>query len=189
MKTPIYKTDVSDEELVAEIIKTKNAAFFGILYDRYSKMVLNKCYGFARSEMEAEDLTQDIFLKLYIKLGSFKGRSKFSSWLYAFTYNYCVNYVTRENHKKIEKAAHPLEDNELHIETDDYSLFQLRVNTLRKVLNSMPPEDKMLLLLKYQDGVSITELADVLELGESAVKMRLKRAKAKVVKIYNEMNL
>jgi RNA polymerase sigma-70 factor (ECF subfamily) len=60
----------------------------------------------------------------------------------------------------------------------------MQVNKLKKALELIAPEDKSLLLLKYQDGASIKELEDVLEIKSSAIKMRLKRAKAKVVEMY-----
>ena len=72
-----------------------------LLYDKYAMMVYNKCFGFAKDADEAKDLTQDVFLKLFVKLASFKEKSKFSTWLYAFTYNHCVNYVTRSTAKKV----------------------------------------------------------------------------------------
>ncbi len=182
-------SELSDEELVAAIISTNNTLLFEILYDRYAKMVFNKCLGFARSKPEAEDLTQDVFLKLFVKLASFKGRSKFSTWLYAFTYNHCVNYVNRNTAKKIEKKAVPAEDHlsgTYDIPDNDEEINQLRVSKLKEALELISPEEKMLLLLKYQDMLSIKELKDLLDIGESAVKMRLKRAKAKLIDVYNE---
>ncbi|WP_109300383.1 RNA polymerase sigma factor [Aquimarina sp. AU474] len=187
METDNTFRNLTDEELVAQIVKTKNSLLFEILYDRYSGLVYNKCYGFVKTVDETKDLTQDIFLKLYVKLPSFKGTSKFSTWLYAFTYNLCVNHINRNTAKKIEKESVPLhEDNHLMIETDDYSLFQLKVDKLQKALEMVSSEDKMILLLKYQDDLSIKDLSIVLEIGESAVKMRLKRAKARIIEIYNE---
>ena len=187
MKTHKEFFDLSDEELVAQILKTKNTVLFGQLYDRFSHLVYNKCHNFVHSDQEAKDLSQDIFLKLYIKLESFKGTSKFSTWLYAFTYNHCVNHITRNKEREMEKHSIPVEEyDHLLIETDDYNLFQLQVEKLRKALDIIPPEDKMLLLLKYQDDLSIKDIMIVLEIGESAVKMRLKRAKARVVELCNE---
>ena len=87
---------LTDEELVAEIVRNRNAELFGQIYDRYAQRVFNKCRGFARSEAEAEDLTQDVFLHLFLKLQTFKGTSKFSTWVYSLTYNFCVNYVNRD---------------------------------------------------------------------------------------------
>lgn len=183
-----YK-DISDEELVKKIVEKKDSTLFGVLYDRYSKMVYNKCYGFAKSQKEAEDLTQDVFLMLFVKLGSFKGNSKFSTWLYSFTYNFCVNYVNRDKGRKISDKSNDIADTEykLSAEVTDESLLHLQVEKLKKALELIEPEDKTLLLLKYQDGVSIKELETLLEIGTSAVKMRLKRAKARVIETYNSL--
>tara|TARA_R110000823_G_scaffold6418_4_gene24548 strand:+ start:238 stop:864 length:627 start_codon:yes stop_codon:yes gene_type:complete len=175
----------TDAELIEQIVKNKDALLFGELYDRYSKLVYNKCLGFAKSNSEAEDLTQDIFLMLFVKLGSFKGTSKFSTWLYSFTYNFCVNYVTRNKERKINDNSVKFDSQEeVPVEVTDNLLLQMQVDKLKKALELIAPEDKTLLLLKYQDGASIKELEDVLEMKSSAIKMRLKRAKAKVVEMY-----
>ncbi len=184
---------LSDEELVEAIVKTNDTLLFEVLYDRFSNMVYNKCYGFANGEDEAKDLTQDVFLRVFVKLASFKGNSKFSTWLYAFTYNHCVNYVTRNTAKKLEKKSVSSESVDIQNigEDVDYTLdFQdMRVEKLKKVMELISPEEKMILLLKYQDSLTIKELSDVLDIGESAVKMRLKRAKDKLVDKYrNYMN-
>lgn len=180
----------TDEELVQKIVANNNALFFGVLYDRYSKMVYNKCYGFAKSKDEAEDLTQDVFLMLFVKLASFKGRSKFSTWLYSFTYNFCVNYVNRNKQRKMSDKSIPMDDAEYKLteEVPDESIYELKASKLDKALQLIAPEEKSILLLKYQDGASIKELSEVLDLGESAVKMRLKRAKAKLLEIYNTLS-
>ena len=180
---------LTDEELVQKIVETKNTLLFGIIYDRYADRVYTKCAGFARSDDEAEDLTQDVFLTIYIKLGSFKGISKFSSWVYSLTYNFCVNYVTRNKSRKISSQSENLSDKEhqLAIEAEDRSFFHMRSDKLKTVLEQIPPEDKTLLLLKYQDEVPVKELCALLDLGESAVKMRLKRAKAKTLATYNAL--
>lgn len=183
-----YK-DITDEELVKKIVAKKDSMLFGVLYDRYAQLVYNKCYGFAKSKDEANDLTQDVFLMLFVKLSSFQGKSKFSTWLYSFTYNFCVNYVNRDKGRKISDNASDIDENEnrIPIEVTDENLYDLQVVKLKKALELINPEDKSLLLLKYQDGVSIKELEDLLNIGSSAVKMRLKRAKVKIVEIYNTL--
>jgi len=161
---------------------------FEILYDRYSSLVYNKCLGFAKSTDEAKDLTQDIFLKLFVKLASFKGNSKFSTWLYAFTYNHCVNYVTRNTAKKFEKKAVDYTDIQNLSEDDDddeTSFLSMKVEKLKIALEKVSPDEKMILLLKYQDSLSIKEIVSALGIGESAVKMRIKRAKDKLITVYN----
>jgi RNA polymerase sigma-70 factor (ECF subfamily) len=184
-------SQLTDEELVKKIVANNNALLFGVLYDRYSKMVYNKCYGFSKSKDEAEDLTQDVFLMLFVKLASFKGKSKFSTWLYSFTYNFCVNYVNRNKQRKMSDNSIPMDTAEYKLTEDevpDESIYELKASKLEKALNLISAEDKSILLLKYQDGASIKELSEVLELGESAIKMRLKRAKAKLLEIYNTLS-
>jgi RNA polymerase sigma-70 factor, ECF subfamily len=184
-----YK-DLSDEDLVKAIVLKNDTLLFEILYDRYDKLVYNKCRGFSKHDDEAEDLTQDIFLKLFVKLKTFKGKSKFSTWLYSFTYNHCVNYVNRSTAKKIEKQSVDTDNlKDEHYgsqEQDDADIQNLKVEKLKEALEKISPEEKMILLLKYQDSLSIKDLCGVLDIGESAVKMRLKRAKEKLVNVYNE---
>ena len=187
-KEDLY-VQLSDEELVKQIVADNDPMLFGKLYDRYATMVYNKCYGFAKSADEAEDLTQDVFLQLFIKLRTFKGKSKFSTWLYSFTYNFCVNYVNRNKQLKIRDKSVQVETSEhkLTEEVPDESLFEMKADKLKKALELIAAEDKSLLLLKYQDGASIKDLVSLLEIGESAVKMRIKRAKERLVEIYNTL--
>lgn len=190
MKTLPHINNKSDEDLIKGIVLNNDTLLFEILYDRYATLVYNKCMGFAKDEDEAKDLTQDVFLKLFVKLASFKGKSKFSTWLYAFTYNHCVNYVTRNTAKKIEKQSVDYADienieNLTDYEEDDSSFLAMKVDKLKIALELISPEEKMILLLKYQDYLTIKEIEDVLEIGESAVKMRIKRAKDKLVSVYN----
>jgi len=189
LKTIDVKT-LSDEDLVFKIVETNNTQLFAVLYDRFSKVVYNKCYGFSNNKEEAEDLTHDVFIRLFVKLKTFKGNSKFSTWLYSFTYNFCVNYVQRNDHKKKEKVTvvtdNIKEDDALE-EIDDLTLFELKSEKLAKVLSLIDPTEKMILLMKYQDDMTIKEIKEFLNIGESAVKMRIKRAKQKVVRTYEEL--
>ncbi len=188
MKTLEEINNLSDEDLIRAIVKDNNTLLFEVLYDRYSRLVYNKCFGFSKDEDEAQDLTQDVFLKLFVKLGSFKEKSKFSTWLYAFTYNHCVNYVTRNTAKKFEKQSVDYKDieNLSDVDDDDYSFVDMKVDKLKEALELISPDEKMILLLKYQDFLSIKDIESVLEIGESAVKMRIKRAKDKLITVYND---
>ncbi|WP_344730191.1 RNA polymerase sigma factor [Corallibacter vietnamensis] len=187
MKAKKVSKDLFDETLVKKIVLNNDADLFEVLYDRYADLVYNKCFSFAKDEDEAKDLTQDVFLKLFIKLVSFKEKSKFSTWLYAFTYNHCVNYVTRDTAKKIEKNAVETTEIQDNPEEEDFNIYQLKVDKLRIALERIPPKDKMILLLKYQDSVTIKELETILDVGSSAVKMRLKRAKEKLIEVYSNL--
>ena len=180
-------TLLTDNELVQKIVKSNDTHLFAVLYDRHVAMVYNKCYGFASSKEEAQDLTHDVFIKLFVKLRTFKGTSKFTTWLYSFTYNFCVNYVTRNNYKKNEKNFEGEIPDSNDVDTDDSSIYSMKSDKLKKVLELIDPGEKMILLLKYQDDFSVKEIQEALEIGESAVKMRLKRAKEKLISVYKNL--
>jgi len=182
---------LTDEELVTKIVESQNQLLFGVLYERYSKKVYSKCYGFVKDEDEAEDLSQDIFIKLLSKLGGFQGRAKFSTWLYAFTYNFCVNYLNRDKNKKLTTFSEKLKDKNYQIASEELELdedfFDIKLSKLEKALEIISPEDKALLMLKYHDNVPVKELQTLFNINESALKMRLQRARIKAVKAHNKL--
>ena len=179
-----------DEILISFIIKDKNTDAFEELYDRYKNMVFNRVFNFVGNIEDAKDLTQDIFLKCFVKLHSFEGNSKFSSWLYALTYNHCVNYIQRNQSHKIKHNSIDYEKVEYIIGDDSEKiLFQIPVDILKLALEKINAEEKSLLLLKYQDDLSIKDLQNLYHISESAVKMRLKRARTKILKVYKSLKL
>ncbi|WP_025740831.1 RNA polymerase sigma factor [Aquimarina pacifica] len=182
---------LTDEELVVRIKESKNQLLFGVLYERFSKKVYVKCYDFVKNEDEAEDLSQDIFMKLYTKLEGFQGRSKFSTWLYAFTYNFCINFLNRDKNKKLTSFSEKLKNKDYQITSEELELdedfFEIKLSKLEKALEMIAPEDKALLMLKYHDNTPVKELQNLFNINESALKMRLKRARIKAVKAHDKL--
>ncbi len=173
----------SDEELVKLYVESQSNLYFEELYSRYSDKVFRKCYSFTYDRAKAEDFTHDIFLKLILKIGSFKSDSRFSTWLYSITYNYCMDQI-RSKKKKAEVA---IDDNFDFIEEEDDSEFlTMQGQKLKKSMTKIESSEKAILLMKYQDDFSIKEIAESLNISESAVKMRLLRSKEKLKKVYLE---
>ncbi len=159
--------------------------YYGFIYDRYSNKVYRKCLSFVKEEVIAQDMVQDIFLKVFFQLSKFKGNSRFSTWLYAITYNFCVeHYRKNTKYSQVEIADHhdkPDDDKE------EQEILSLRVDHLKKALEMVDPSDKMILLMKYQDDISIKDIMSQLDISESAVKMRLSRARQRVKTVVQEM--
>ena len=126
-------------------------------------------------------------MKIFVNLSRFGEKSKFSTWVYSITYNYCIDHIRRnKKHKNIfsdemEKAP------DLAEEVPDEALLQMEVKKLKVVLEELPVGDKAVLLMKYQDEMSIKEIAEALDKSESAVKMKIKRAKAKAQKTRKDL--
>lgn len=190
-------TDFSDEELLKQLNHESDLAVFEVLYDRYETLVYNKCYSFVNSIEVAKDLTQDIFLKVYLNLSDFKFKSKFSTWLYSLVFNHCVNFINRNREQKISNNKVAIDDTDLsNSETTDYvenlysetNLFNLKVKKLKLALNELDEEKRTLILLKYQYDVKVKELSKMNKCSESAIKMRLKRSRQDLINIYNKID-
>lgn len=188
MKENYRSTKLTDEVLVDLIVSRQDPAQFKVLYERYGQMVFNKCMSFSKNSQEAEDLCQDIFLKLLGKISTFNGTSKFSTWLYAFTFNHCVNYYHRNKFNKFEKNAQNIEqmcDENISQTNEDNFTKLLKLEKLNEAMNLIPTDDKQILILKYQEFKSIKELMVFYNISESAIKMRLKRAKEKLLNAFD----
>lgn len=183
----LHKMDTfSDEELVRLYVETQRNAYFERLYKRYCDKVYRKCLSFTKDPVRAEDLTHDIFLKLVVKLSGFRGQSKFSTWLYSITYNYCTDQLRSHNVRREVYIDDGWE--RLDVGDDDglAELAEMEAQQLQKALHYLPIEEQTMLLMKYQDDISIREIAVHSGLTESAVKMRLKRSRDKLRKHYLE---
>jgi RNA polymerase sigma factor (sigma-70 family) len=171
----------SDEKLVKLFIETQNNRYFEVLYDRFSDKIYRKCYSFVHDSAKAEDFMHDIFLKLILNLSHYKENSKFSTYIYAITYNYCIDNIRQA--KKMQEVD--IEGDFVDEDTSPWAESnEMDAQKLAKTLNAISIEDKSLILMKYQDDLSIKEIGEAMKLSESAVKMRLKRAKDKVKSIY-----
>lgn len=135
------------------------------------------CLSFTNDTQTAQDYAQDIFLKVFRKMYTFEHRSSFSTWLYAIAHNHCLGQHRRHKRLSTEPLAPDLVQTLVGSSpfTDDADEDQLRL--MERQLAKLPPLDKDLLRLKYEQGLSIVALGHHYQLSESAVKMRLKRSR------------
>jgi len=180
-------TTVTDEEAVGQYIVTQNQKYFDILYSRYSSKIFGKCLSILKDEEKAEDATQEIFVKILLNLAKFSGKSKLTTWIYSITYNYCIDSIRKRKKDKsilVEDLANEHDKAEDGVE--DRFLLEMHVERLKVILEKIPVTDKAILLMKYQDEMSIKEISEILGKSESAIKMKIKRAKQKFKKIHKE---
>ncbi len=176
-----------DLELIRNFLKSQANPCFNYIYERYAAKVYSKCIALLKDEAMAKDATQEIFMKIFLNLSKFGERAKFSTWLYSITYNYCIDFLRKKNRTgnifsdEMEKAS------DVQDEVSDKVLLEMKVDQLRKVLEMIPPDDKYVLLMKYQEDLSIKEIAEVLDKSESAIKMKIKRAKTKAQNALREV--
>ncbi len=180
-------TTMSDEDVIKEYLATQNSAYFDVLYKRYSGKIFGKCISLLKEEAKAADATQEIFMKILLNLSKFSGKSKFSTWIYSITYNFCIDVIRRAK-KDPSLLVDDIETkHDVVDDIEDTYLLELKVSRLKVILEEIPAMDKSFLLMKYQDDMSIREISEITKKSESAVKMKIKRAKQKFKKTYKEI--
>ena len=168
----------TDEEMIRHYLPNQPNQCFETLYNRYVKKIYRRCLSMTQDAEKAQDFTQDIFLKVFNKLEDFQQRSSFSTWLYSIAYNYCADQLRLA--KRLQTTS--LDEHEEWAVADSHE-SQLHEETLHLVklaMDTLSINERALLRLKYEDGMSIDEIAQLYSLKPSAVKMRLKRSREKV---------
>ena len=180
--------NLKDDEIIRKIRDDGSSDYFEVLYKRYYPKVLDSCFSFVKNRKEAEELAEDVFSKVFEKLFSFKQQSSFSSWLYSVTYNHCIDYLREK-----KKVHYPSWDRENEIpeilDESDEQAEEIDYDKLMIILELIHPEEKALILMKYRDNLSMKQIGNSLRISEDAAKMRLKRARTRILYLYTQKYL
>lgn len=172
------KLKLKDEEVIRQYLTTNPSDCFETLYNRYVNKVYKQCLSLTKDSEKAQDFTHDIFIKMFARLDRFQERSTFSTWLYSISYNYCMDQLRVSNRLSTTALDEELGERVGYAEEGESVEVQLQL--LSQAMNALNPQEAALLRLKYQDGLDIRQIAQRLNLNDSAVKMRLKRSRDKV---------
>jgi len=177
---------MSDQQIIEEILKG-NQTMYRLLVEKYQKMVFVTAIGFVHGKEDAEDLTQEIFLKAWESLSSFKGDSEFSTWLYRIAVNSCINSAQKKQRNHFIELAEEWIQSFFHLESGDKDSQQLlEANetdaAIQKAIDSLPISQRTAFLLSTFDDLSQKQIADVMQRTEGAVEQLLQRAKTNLQK-------
>jgi RNA polymerase sigma-70 factor, ECF subfamily len=150
---------------------------FGQLMHRYAGAVYNLAYRMLGSAEEAEDASQEIFLRAYTRLSSFDRARRFSTWLLSIGSNYCIDRLRRRRYiwMTLDDVAFTLPSTERGPERS--ALDQERRAAVQRALQRLPENYRLVTVLRYWQDLSYDEIARVTGLTESAIKTRLHRAR------------
>ncbi|GAB4026365.1 RNA polymerase sigma factor [Spirosoma gilvum] len=169
---------LSDEEMIRHYLPQQPNQCFEALYNRYVGKVYQQCLSMTNDSEQAQDFTHDIFLKAFHKLEAFQQRSSFSTWLYAIAYNYCADQLRLA--KRIPTTDLTVYLQETQADYIDAQLHEEVLQVMRIAMDRLTEEERTLLRLKYEDGMTIDDIAQLYQIKPSAVKMRLKRSRERV---------
>ena len=171
------------DDILINKIRAGDGDYFAVIVDRYKLQIYNLMYRYSGSAEDAADMTQDVFCRTFERLGQYKKQKSFFAWLYTLALNFARDWVRKRNTQKqtIDKFSREIVTNEPKlperlVETDQ------QMQGLLAALGLIDADRREMLLLKYRHECSIKEIAEIFEISESAVKMRLKRALAEVTK-------
>ena len=170
-------TAVEDSQAIALAITGDQQACTALIA-RYKHMVHTVSFRVLRNEMDAEEATQDTFVKALRQLGTFKGGGKFSTWLYSIAYRTALTALRKRKADTIPLESVPPHQAELLRE----STFpdQDRKMALERALATLPPEDAAIVTMFHLEEMSVEEIVTVTGLGASNVKVKLHRSRKRL---------
>ena len=136
---------------------------------RHDKLMFSVCLRLVGNRQDAEDITQDVMLKLFSKLNSFEGRSSFKTWMVRVTRNACKDWLKKKAISKQYSEA-------LANEPQEQSTIEYQEDRLIGLLKDLSPTDREILTLRFVADLNLQEIAETTDLSLSATKMRLYRA-------------
>ena len=183
--------DYKNEE-AALVRRAQNAdeMAFREIVERYQSKVFSIIYGILRNHNDAEDIAQQVFTKVYFSIKSFDFRSSLLTWIYKITVNECYDYLRKKKVRKLVYESDFSEEDALRMEHSEPARDQhqpvdvalAQRDLVMKLLARLPEEERNLLLLKEVEGHSVEELAAMTGINENTIKVKLFRARQKLLK-------
>jgi RNA polymerase sigma-70 factor (ECF subfamily) len=180
----------TEEAALVRRVQARDEIAFREVVERFQSKVYSIIYGILRNRNDAEDIAQQVFAKIYFSIGSFDFRSSLLTWIYKITVNECYDYLRKKRVRKLVYESDFSAEESLRMENSEPATDPAPANDERiakhdlvvKLLEKISPEDRSLILLKEVEGHSVEELSHMTGLNENTIKVKLFRARQKLVK-------
>lgn len=174
-----------DESILVKLLKQKDETAFKKIVDTWQDMVFNTALGIVQNAEDAEDIAQEVFVQVYQSVSSFKGDSKFSTWLYRIAITKSLDHERRKKRKKRFAFVKSLfgEESEVVIHPPDFHhpgiVMDKKENAaaLFKAINKLPESQRIAFNLHKVEGLNYQEVSEVMKTTVSSVESLMHRAK------------
>jgi RNA polymerase sigma-70 factor (ECF subfamily) len=188
------KTKCLDERILVEQLKQGDESAFKTIVETWQNMVYNTALGIVQNPEDAEDIAQETFVQVYQSISSFKGESKFSTWLYRITIAKALDHERRKKRKKRFAFVRSIfgEDSEVVVNPPDFQHPGVVMDkkedaaVLFKAISELPENQRIAFTLHKVDGLSYQEVSEVMETTVSSVESLMHRAKTNLKKKLEE---
>jgi RNA polymerase sigma-70 factor, ECF subfamily len=177
--------ELSDADIV-RLAQQGSAVAFERIYRLHSRRVYGLCLRMTGDQTQAEDLTQDVFLRLFRKIGTFRGESAFSTWLHRMAVNIVLMRFRKKSVVETSLDTITTRDDEFHTSPKEFGGPDLRLNgvvdrvTLQAHLRDLPPGYRAMFILHYVQGYKHSEIAEIFECSEGNSKSQVRRARLRL---------
>ena len=180
----------TDEAALVRRVQAQDELAFREIVERYQSKVFSIIYGILRNRNDAEDIAQQVFAKIYFSIKNFDFRSSLLTWIYKITVNECYDYLRKKRVRKLVYESDFSSEETLRMEATEPASSQAvpvdrqlaQHDLLLKLLSKLSEEDRSLILLKEVEGHSVEELSDMTGMNENTIKVKLFRARQKLLK-------
>ena len=180
----------TDEAALVRRIQARDELAFAEVVGRYQSKVFSIIFGILRNHNDAEDISQQVFSKVYFSIKNFDSRSSLLTWIYKITVNECYDYLRKKRVRKLVYESDFSEEDSQRMENSQSAVDQrlpvdvelVQRDLVLKLLEKVSEEDRSLLLLKEVEGHSVQELSGMTGMNENTIKVKLFRARQKLLK-------
>ncbi|MDA2926594.1 sigma-70 family RNA polymerase sigma factor [Acidobacteria bacterium AH-259-G07] len=174
------------EKEIIERCQSGDEEAFRAIFDRYQRKIFRLCYHFTGNGSDAEELTQEIFLKTYLSIGQFDFRSSFYTWLFRIAVNEYLQHRRKKRPRRV-----PLDERTFSLSPSeslplDSLLIHEKQEQVRQALKKLPGRYRLVLLFKEIEGLSYGEMARIFGVSEGTIASRLNRARERFRKAYEK---
>lgn len=166
------------EDNLVERLKHGDEPAFNVLFARYRGVVYSLCYRFTRNSADAQDLVQEVFVKIYQKIRTYDTRAKFSTWLYRVTVNHCLSF---------KRKTRPLPYSDLVRSSLDFTKRVELRKSIDEAIVQLPKRQRMVFVLRHNQELSFDEIAGLLQITSGAAKAHHHFAVSRMKELLSQM--
>jgi len=173
---------------VVELAAKGDIGAFEEIYRATSSFVYNTAFQVTRNREDAEEVTQDVFLKVHKELGRFEFRSSLRTWIYRIAVNLAINAYKKS--KRRDSRQNELDENmevaDARSRADDGAIREEDAKFINSILDTLNPDHRACVVLRNIEGLSYQEIADTLKININTVRTRLKRARERMIEVFKK---
>lgn len=174
---------MSEEGRWIQQILAGNAQLYVHIIEKYKNPLYGMILRMTKNAHDAEDLAQEVFIKVYEQLHKYEETGSFSSWFYRVATNHCMDHFRKKRFVSTEIEERSIIDKQhpelIYLEKEKH-------HALEKLIATLPEDEQLIILLRYQQELSYQEISEVMQLSMASIRNKLHRAKRKMRRKMNE---